>query len=357
MNIIVPVILSGGSGTRLWPVSTGEAPKQFQRLTGSASMFLQTLERASDRTRFAAPLVVCGPAHVAHVEADLATARIDDARIIVEPAARNTAPAIALAALTALADDPAATILVMPADHVMTDVPAFLAAVEAARPAVGGGALATFGIAPSHPETGYGYIAAGAPVTGAPGVHLVQRFVEKPPRERAEAMLSQGGHYWNAGIFLMRADRFLAELERQQPAMASACTAAMNAAQADGAKLHPGAEAFLASPSDSIDYAVMEGASHVVVVPVDPGWSDVGGWAALHALGDKDAAGNVRIGDVIALDANDNYLRAGNGKRVAVVGVSDLVVVAHGDDVLVIPRERAQEVKAIVEALAKPPLR
>lgn len=354
---IVPVILSGGSGTRLWPVSTADAPKQFQPLTGGGSMFLQTLARASDRTRFAAPLVVCGPAHVAHVEADLATARIDDARIIVEPAARNTAPAIALAALAALADDPAATILVMPADHVMTEVPAFLAAVEAAHPAVDAGALATFGIAPSHPETGYGYIAAGEPVTGAPGVHAVRRFVEKPPREKAEAMLSEGGHYWNAGIFLMRADRFLAELARQQPAMASACTAAMGGARTEGAEIHPHAEAFLASPSDSIDYAVMEGAERVVVVPVDPGWSDVGGWAALHALGDKDAAGNVRIGNVIALDANDNYLRAGDGKRIAVVGVSDLVVVAHGDDVLVIPRERAQEVKAIVEALAKHPPR
>ena len=357
MNIIVPVILSGGSGTRLWPVSTGTAPKQFQPLTGSESMFLQTVGRTGDRSRFAAPLVVCGPAHVAHVEANLAAAGLDDARIIVEPGARNTAPAIALAALAALADDPAATILVMPADHVMTDVPAFLEAVEAARPAVEGGALATFGIAPSHPETGYGYIAAGDPVADIPGVHAVLRFVEKPPREQAEAMLAEGGHYWNAGIFLMRADRFLAELARQQPAMASACTAAMDGARADGAKLHPGADAFLASPSNSIDYAVMEGAERVVVVPVDPGWSDVGGWAALHAIGDKDAAGNVRIGEVIALDANDNYLRAGDGKRIAVVGVSDLVVVAHGDDILVIPRERAQEVKAIVEALAKHPPR
>ena len=353
MTIIVPVILSGGSGTRLWPVSTAEAPKQFQPLTGGDSMFRQTVERASDRTRFAAPLVVCGPAHVAHVEVDLAAARIDDALIIVEPAARNTAPAIALAALAARSDDPDAMILVMPADHVMTDVPTFLKAVEAARPAVEGGALATFGIAPSHPETGYGYIAAGDPVIGAPGVRTVRRFVEKPPRERAEAMLDEGSHYWNAGIFLMRADRFLAELERQQPAMASACTAAMDGARSDGAKVHPHADAFLASPSNSVDYAVMEGASHVVVVPVDPGWSDVGGWAALHELGDKDMAGNVRIGEIIALDAADNYLRAGDGKRIAVVGVSDLIVVAHGDDILVIPRERAQEVKAIVEALAK----
>lgn len=357
MTLIVPVILSGGAGTRLWPLSTGDAPKQFHPLTGDSSMFLQTVERASDRSCFAAPLVVCGPAHVAHVEADLVAAHIDDARIIVEPAARNTAPAIALAALAACADDPAAMILVMPADHVMTDVPAFRAAIEAARPAVGAGALAAFGIAPSHPETGYGYIAAGDQLTDAPYVHAVRRFVEKPPRDRAEAMLAEGGHYWNAGIFLMRADRFLAELERQQPAMASACTAAMEDARADGAKLHPGAAAFLASPSNSIDYAVMEGAERVVVVPVDPGWSDVGGWAALHELGDKDAAGNVSIGEVVALDANDNYLRADDGKRIAVVGVSGLVVVTHGDDILVIPRERAQDVKAIVEHLAANPSR
>lgn len=355
MSIIVPVILSGGSGTRLWPVSTGTAPKQFQPLTGSGSMFLQTLDRAVDRERFAAPLVVCGPAHVAHVEADLAAAGVTDARIIVEPAARNTAPAIALAALAAFADDPAATILVMPADHVMTDVPAFLDAIEAARPAVDAGALATFGIAPSHPETGYGYIAAGDPVDGIPGVHAVRRFVEKPPRDSAEAMLAEGGHYWNAGIFLMRADRFLAELERQQPDMASCCTDAAANARHDGAAIHPEAEAFLASPSNSIDYAVMEGADRVVVTPVDPGWSDVGGWAALHDLGDKDDAGNVRIGDVIAIGANGNYLRAEAGRRIAVVGVSDLVVVTHGDDVLIIPRDRAQEVKAIVEYLANNP--
>jgi len=355
MNSIVPVILSGGSGTRLWPVSTGTTPKQFQPLTGSDSMFRQTLDRAVDRTRFAAPLIVCGPGHVAYVEADLAAAGISDARIIVEPAARNTAPAIALAALTTLAADPAAMMLVMPADHVMTDVPAFHDAIETARPAVAAGALATFGIAPAYPETGYGYIAAGDPLTGAPGVHAVRRFVEKPPRDRAEEMLAEGGHYWNAGIFLMRADRFLAELERQQPAMASSCAASAVAARHDGVQIHPGDEAFLASPSNSIDYAVMEGAESVVVVPVDPGWSDVGGWAALHDLGGKDEAGNVRIGDVIAIGAAGNYLRADKGRRIAVVGVSDLVVVTHGDDILIIPRDRAQEVKAIVEHLADNP--
>jgi len=351
MTTIVPVILSGGSGTRLWPVSTGDAPKQFQPLVGESSMFRQTLARAADRGRFAAPLIVCGRAHVRHVEADLAAAGIDDARILVEPAARNTAPAIALAAL---ATAPDAILLVMPADHVMTDVPAFLAAIDAALPAVEAGALATFGIAPSHPETGFGYIAAGDPLPDRPHVHGVRRFVEKPARDKAEAMLAEGGHYWNAGIFLMRADRFLHELDRQQPSIATACAEAMSGAEQRGAQVHPAAEAFLASPADSIDYAVMEGAENVVVAPVDPGWSDVGGWAALYDLGDKDEAGNVVIGQVIPIDAEGNYLRADGGKRLAVVGVSGLVVVAQGNDIMIVPRDRAQDVKRIVESLSDP---
>jgi mannose-1-phosphate guanylyltransferase/mannose-6-phosphate isomerase len=350
--MIVPVILSGGTGTRLWPVSTSEAPKQFQPLIGDGDMFRQTLARVVDRARFAPPLVVCGPAHVAHVEADLAAAGIADATIIVEPAARNTAPAIALAAL---AGDPQATLLVMPADHLMTDVAAFHRAIDAALPAVEAGALATFGIAPSHPETGYGYIASGDVL--APGVHQVRRFVEKPPRAKAEAMLAEGGHHWNAGIFLMRADRFLAELGRQQPAIRNACSDAMAMARRDGSLIHPHEEAFLPSPSQSVDYAVMEGAEQLVVVPVDPGWSDVGGWAALYELADKDEHGNVRMGEVVALDARGNYLRADGGKRLAVVGVSDLIVVTLGDDVLIIPRDRAQEVKSIVEYLAANPPR
>ncbi|WP_374525839.1 mannose-1-phosphate guanylyltransferase [Sphingopyxis sp.] len=350
--MIVPVILSGGTGTRLWPVSTSEAPKQFQPLIGDGDMFRQTLARVTDRTRFAPPLIVCGPAHVAYVEADLAAADIADATIIVEPAARNTAPAIALAAL---ASDPQATLLVMPADHLMTDVAAFHRAIDAALPAVEAGALATFGIAPSHPETGYGYIAAGE--IAAPGVHLVRRFVEKPPRAKAEAMLAEGGHYWNAGIFLMRADQFLAELERQQPSIGRACADAMAQARREGSLIHPHGGSFLPSPSQSVDYAVMEGAERLVVVPVDPGWSDVGGWAALYDLAVKDEHGNVRMGEVVALDAHGNYLRADGGKRLAVVGVSGLIVVTLGDDVLIIPRDRAQEVKSIVEYLAGNPRR
>jgi len=318
-------------------------------------MFLQTLNRAVDRSRFTAPMIVCGLHHVAHVEADLLTAGIDDARILIEPAPRNTAPAIALAAFAALTEDSHATLLVMPADHVMTDVPALMAAIAAALPAVTSGALATFGITPSHPETGYGYIAAGAPLATTPDLCEVRRFVEKPQRDQAEAMLAEGGHYWNAGIFLMRADAFLEELKKQQPAMTTSCAGAFTKAHMDGARIHPDADIFLSSPSNSIDYAVMEGAERVVVAPVDPGWSDVGGWAALYELGAKDDHGNVSIGDIVAIGATGNYLRAGEGKRIAVVGVSDLVIVTHGDDILIIPRDRAQEVKTIVEYLANNP--
>lgn len=346
---ITPVILSGGSGTRLWPMSTPDAPKQFLALTGEHSMFRQTLDRVADRTRFAAPMIVCGPGHVCHVEADLTAAGITDATIIVEPAARNTAPAIALAALAAGGDD--TQLLVMPSDHVMTDVPAFLRAIAAAEGAVAKGALATFGIQPSGPETGYGYIAAGASVPGATGVRGVERFVEKPALEAARAMLSAGSHLWNAGIFLMRSDRYLTELAAHAPAIAIACAKAMAAPRRDGARLYPDSAAFLASPAVSIDYAVMEKAKDVVVAPVDPGWSDVGSWSALYDLGAKDADRNVVNGDATTVEASGNLVRAGAGKRVAMLGVSDLIVIAHGDDILIIPRARAQDVKTIVERL------
>ena len=348
--MIVPVILSGGSGTRLWPVSNDDCPKQFHALAGDVSMFRQTIGRIADRTRFTAPVIVCGAGHVERVKADLSADGIDDATIIVEPGARNTAPAIALAALAA---DPGATLLVMPADHAMTAVPRFLDAIETALPSVREGALATFGIAPSYPETGYGYIAAGEAQPGRPAVRAVRRFVEKPERPAAEAMLKAGGHYWNAGIFLMRADRYLAELARQQPDILEACRRAMAKVHDDGTLLYPDAEGFLASPSNSIDYAVMESASQLIVVPVDPGWSDVGGWAALYELGAKDENGNVHLGDVVALDTHGNYVRAAPGKRVSIAGLSDLVVVFEGDDILILPRARAQDVRMIAQTRAK----
>lgn len=345
---IVPVILSGGSGTRLWPLSTAARPKQFLPLLDDQSLFRATLDRAGDRSRFAPPIIVCGEGHVALVQADLATAKVTDATIIVEPAARNTAPAIALAALHI---EPATSMLVMPSDHVMTDPAAFLAAIAGAVPAVAAGALATFGITPTGPETGYGYIRAGDAVAVGSGLSNVAAFVEKPDLKRATAMLLAGGHHWNSGIFLMRADAFLYELARQQPAMSAACARAMAAARREDACIRPDAASFGQSPSDSIDYAVMEGAEKVVVAPVNPGWSDVGSWSALHELSPADAAGNRRFGTTMVVDSSNNYLRAEHGVTIATIGVDDLIIIADGSNVLVLPRGRAQDVKRIVEQL------
>lgn len=349
MTRITPVILSGGSGTRLWPLSTAAKPKQFHALTGTATMFAQTLARVADRSRFTAPLIVCGPGHVDHVCADLAAANIADATIIVEPAARNTAPAIALAAHAAGADD--TPLLVMPSDHVIADLPAFLAAIDRALPDVTAGSLATFGIAPDSPHTGYGYIASGDETAPGSGVHRVARFVEKPDRASAEALLATGGHHWNAGIFLMRADAYLSALAEHAPQIADACAASMRNATREGDALHPDAAAFTASPANSIDYAVMEPASNVVTVPVDPGWSDVGSWTALHDLATRDDADNAAHGDTLIIDSSNNLLHAAPGIRIATLGVHDLIVIATATEILVIPRDRAQEIKAIVDRL------
>lgn len=345
-KIIVPVILSGGSGTRLWPMSRPERPKQLLALTAEETMLQLTARRAPGGARFAAPIVVANAAHADEVEAQLASVGRIAQALILEPMGRNTAPAIALAALAAGAGD--APLLVMPSDHVIADVDAFHAAIDAALPLVEDGWLITFGIAPDAPETGYGWIKVGPEM--APGVHQVDRFVEKPPIDKARAMLESGDHAWNGGIFLFRADRYLEVLGREAPAMVAATTEAMAGARRVGTRIWPDPEAFAASPSDSIDYAVMEKAARVAVVPVAMGWSDVGSWDALHAISDADAAGNVNVGDVIAIDTVNCLIRA-DGVRIALVGVSDLIVVASGNDVLILPRGRSQEVKRIIEAL------
>ncbi len=346
MTTIIPVILSGGSGTRLWPMSTPAMPKQFLPLVGSHSMFYQTLVRVADRTIFAAPVIVCGAGHVALVQTDLCKAGISDAVIIVEPAARNTAPAIALAALSAPVAD--ALMLVMPSDHVISDVATFLNGVATASPVARNGALATFGIRPTMAETGYGYIALGAPISGHHNVHQVTRFVEKPTLAVAQQMLSDGGYVWNAGIFLMRADCYLEELSNHAPRMLECCKAAIAKAQRNQSIIYPDAAGFADCPADSIDCAVMEKARQVVVTPIDPGWSDVGSWSALWDLADKDSQGNALTGDVTTIDVDACLVRVEGGKRVAMLGVSGLIVVAHGDDILIISRDRAQDVKQII---------
>ncbi len=345
MSKIVPVILSGGSGTRLWPLSTDARPKQFLALAGSKSMFAETLARCGDAARFAPPLIVGAERHAALMEAEVPAS---GARIILEPCARNTAPAIALAALAAGGGD--AVMLVMPSDHAIADLPAFLAAVETALPAARNGALVTFGIRPTGPETGFGYISMAEGLPGSPDVRQVARFIEKPARDVAEAMLAQGGHAWNAGIFLMRADRYLEELARHAPDMHGACRAAMEGAKVEGRLIRPHAGHFAASPSESVDYAVMERAERVAVVPVSCGWSDVGSWDALAEIGESDAAGNRITGDVIALDTANSLIRA-DGVTVTVSGVHDLIIVANGSHVMIVPTGRSQDVKAIVEAL------
>jgi mannose-1-phosphate guanylyltransferase len=338
---IIPVILSGGSGTRLWPMSREDQPKQFLALTGERTMFQLTLDRAGESARFAEPLIVANARHANLIEAQLGSTT---ATLILEPLARNTAPAIALAAIAA---NPADPLLVMPSDHVITDVPAFMAAIDAALPLVERGWLATFGITPDAPETGYGYIRTGE--EAAPGAYRVDRFVEKPDAATAEAMLAQGGYIWNGGIFLFRADAYLRALAEFAPAMHDAARASMEAATRDGQRILPDADAFAASPSDSIDYAVMEKAERVAVVPVSMGWSDIGSWDALHTL-NADANGDAHSGDIVALDTS-GCLLSSDGIRIAAVGVSDLIVVASGDSVLIMPRGQSQDVKRIVAAL------
>lgn len=337
---ITPVILSGGGGTRLWPMSTAAKPKQFLALAGDATMYQLTLARCMDRDFFAPPIVVGNGAHADLIAAQSIEAGVADATVILEPCARNTAPAIALAALAA--DMPNAPLLVMPSDHLIADVAAFHAAIMAAMPLVEDGWLVTFGIEPTAPETGYGYIRMGEQLT--PAVSRVERFVEKPDAATAQSMIDAGNHAWNGGIFLFRADIYLGWLEKLAPEMLAAAKASMTDAVRDGAIIRPDQSSFAPSPSDSIDYAVMEKADRVAVAPVSMGWSDVGSWDSLYDISEHDADGNNVQGNARLLDSHGNLIRSG-AMRVNMTGTNDLIVVVHDNEILILPRGKSQDVK------------
>ena len=349
-DLVHPIILSGGVGSRLWPLSRALFPKQFLKLTGDRSMIQDTALRVAG-AGFHAPVVVCNHEHRFAVADHMHAIGRPPADIIIEPVGRNTAPAAAVAALRLLEEGPDSLMLIMPSDHVIGDPASFRAAVDEAATAAARGYLVTFGITPHAPETGYGYIKAGAALPHTDRIRAVERFVEKPNLERARAYLAEGGYSWNSGIFLFPAARFLAELEARRPAMVAACRAAYAKAQRDLDFCRLDAEAFAACPSESIDYAVMENAEAAAVVPVEMRWSDVGAWSALWDIGAKDEAGNVVSGDVVTEDVREAYIRT-EGQVAAVLGLSNVVVVATDDAVLVADKSRAQDVKLLVDRLA-----
>ncbi|MEZ4278844.1 MAG: mannose-1-phosphate guanylyltransferase/mannose-6-phosphate isomerase [Myxococcota bacterium] len=346
-RLIHPVILSGGSGTRLWPVSRRAYPKQLLALTGPRTLLQDTALRVADPAAFAPPLVLCNEAHRFIIAEQLREVGITPSAIALEPTARNTAPAIAAAALMIAAKDPEAVLLVLPSDHVIRDADAFRATIETAAAAAREGRLTTFGIVPQGPETGFGYIRRGAPHAALSGVHAIAEFVEKPDRGRAEQFVASGEYAWNSGMFVFPVAKLLAELERLAPALVAGCRAAVAEAATDLTFTRLAAEPFAACPSISIDHALMEHTGSASVVSASIGWSDVGSWTALWEIGEQDAHGNVTSGDVVLHDVSNSFIRA-EKRLVSAIGVRDLVIIETDDAILVAPRDRAQDVKTIV---------
>ncbi len=350
--MFIPVILSGGFGTRLWPLSRELYPKQLLALTGAHTMLQETVLRLEGLPA-SALVIVCNEAHRFLVAEQLRQVKVEPRATLLEPFGRNTAPAIALAAHAALgggaagadAQDP--VLLVLPADHVIRDIPAFRQAVRTALGAAESGQLVTFGIVAGSPESAYGYIQRGAPMGAA---FRIARFVEKPDERRAREFVKAGDYYWNSGMFMFRARRYLEELERFAPEMACICAAAFRSAKADLDFTRIDAKIFEACPADSVDYAVMEKTRDAVVVPLEAGWSDVGSWASLHTVSETDAQGNVARGDVISEDTRGSYLHS-ESRLVAAVGLKNHVVIETKDAVLVAPKDRVQDVKKLVARL------
>jgi mannose-1-phosphate guanylyltransferase/mannose-6-phosphate isomerase len=344
---LIPVILSGGAGTRLWPLSREGYPKQLLPLVGEKTMLQETALRLDGLPALAQPIVVANEAHRFLVAEQLREIDVTPQALVLEPQGRNTAPAAAVAALLAVASDDKARILILPADHVIVDTAAFHQAIATGLALVDEGRLVTFGVTPTGPETGYGYIRKGGEA-GAAGP--VEEFVEKPDLATAEKYLSSGNYLWNSGMFLFAAADYLAELEKFAPKMLAACRDAIAGADSDSDFTRLASDAFLACPADSIDYAVMEKTERASVVPLDAGWSDVGSWASLHDAVTGDQHNNVVFGDTIIEDSHNCYVYAGH-RLVTTVGLNDHVVIETKDAVLVVPKDRAQDVKVVVTRL------
>ena len=347
---ICPVILSGGSGTRLWPMSRESYPKQLLPLVSDRSLLQETAARTSNSGHYTPPIVVCNSEHRFVVAQQLQCIGQAPKAILLEPVGRNTAPAAAVAAITLARDDQNALILLLPSDHSIADTLAFQSAVATAAEAAINGALVTFGIKPSGPETSYGYVHRGAPVKGRAGCFTVAEFIEKPDLATATGFLARGGYDWNSGMFLFKANTYLEELERLEPDIITHCRDAIDNGETDLDFIRLAEKPFSQCASKSIDYAVMEHTDKAAVVPADMGWNDVGSWTALWDDGAKDGSGNVLVGDVLALDSARSYLRS-EGPLIAALGVDDLVVVATSDAILIAPKHRTQDVRTMVDVL------
>ncbi|MCK5296836.1 MAG: mannose-1-phosphate guanylyltransferase/mannose-6-phosphate isomerase [Alphaproteobacteria bacterium] len=348
---IYPVILSGGSGTRLWPMSSSDYPKQFQPLVSTRSLIQETVLRFTDKV-FAPPIFICNEEQGSIVSQQMQDIGIKPMSILLEPEARNTAPAAVAAAAFINKIDPDGLMLLLPSDHVIENIDEYIRILLVGAEAANKGALVTLGITPNFPETGYGYIRKGDAFNNITGSFHVDRFVEKPDLKTAKEYLSDGNYYWNSGMFLFRTDVFLKEMKKFEPEMLTACIAAVENARKENDFLYLDKENFAKSRAVSIDYAVMEHTTRAVVTPVDMGWNDVGSWSALWDIGDKDKNGNVVKGKAILHDVSDSYIHT-TGIQIAAVGVSDIAIIATEDTVLVVPKEKSQDVKFIAEAIEK----
>ncbi len=346
---VVPVILSGGSGSRLWPVSRASFPKQLWPLISEHTMLQETALRGAG-LGFAPPIIVCNQEHRFLIAEQLREAGIDNARIVLEPVGRNSAPALAAAALLVAEDDPQAVLWMMAADSAITKPEALAGAVNAAVSAALCGRLVTFGMKPVRPETGYGYIEAGAPLPGLPGVRALAAFVEKPDLERAAELVASGRHLWNSGMYVFTAETLLEEMQLYAPAVLAAARRAVEARSSDLHFIRLDGPSFMQAPDISIDYAVAEHTHRAAVISADLGWSDVGSWDALWDISPKDETGNVAVGDVFLEHTQNCYVRS-DGIVTAVTGLQDAIVVVTEDAVMVTHRDRAQDVKKVVERL------